>query len=306
MLALAKHINPAQLSDVRLLILNDAYIFDRNFASSVSKYFSTKSHITLKPTLSFDAYLPTRGLNCYDWCMSIEASPSVDWISSLPLYADLLTKACEPKNHLDIHSAQALTQILSALINGPSEEPNEDNYVHYCLSPLLLPVFAPGRPLKTKWANSQLKNDNRNPFKPDFLFYNLSGSVKYVILTAEFNPTEQNSYIESDLVKLAKQMKTALNKLTTSDVTKPRVCGVHCEGENVHTYVMGMPSPKLYQMINGFKVKVLKNLDQRSLLPSVITHMMRLKWVASKTASTIETTVIYNHSNLKHFVPHPP
>jgi hypothetical protein len=25
--------------------------------------------------LSFDAYLPKRGLNCYDSCMSIEVSP---------------------------------------------------------------------------------------------------------------------------------------------------------------------------------------------------------------------------------------
>lgn len=39
---LAKHTNPQQLSDVRLLVLNDVYIFDRNFASSVSKYFSTE------------------------------------------------------------------------------------------------------------------------------------------------------------------------------------------------------------------------------------------------------------------------
>ncbi|KAG1310831.1 hypothetical protein G6F64_004266 [Rhizopus arrhizus] len=49
---LVKHVNPAQLSDIRLLVLNDVYIFDRNFVSSDSKCFSTKIHITLKPTLS--------------------------------------------------------------------------------------------------------------------------------------------------------------------------------------------------------------------------------------------------------------
>lgn len=41
-------------------------------------------------------------------------------------------------------------------------------------------------------------------FKPDFLVYNLSGSVRCVILIAEFKPTERNSYIESDFIKLAK------------------------------------------------------------------------------------------------------
>jgi hypothetical protein len=49
---LVKHLNPAQLSDIRFLVLNDVYIFDRNFVSSDSKCFSTKIHITLKPTLS--------------------------------------------------------------------------------------------------------------------------------------------------------------------------------------------------------------------------------------------------------------
>ncbi|CAO3703716.1 unnamed protein product, partial [Rhizopus stolonifer] len=303
---LAKHINPAQLSDVRLLVLNDVYIFDKNFASSVSKYFSTKIHMSLKPNLSFDAYFPTRGLNCYDWCLKIEASPLVDWISSLSLCAELLTKACESKNHLDIHTAQVLTQILPVLINGPPDDSNEESYVHYYLSPLLTSVFGSDPLLKIKWANGQLKNGNHNSFKPDFLVYNLSGSVKCVILIAEFKPTENNSYVELDLIKLAKQMKATLNKLITSGVTKPKVCGVHCEGEDVHTYVMDLPSPKLYRMINASKVKLFKNLDQISLLPSVITHMMCLKGVTSETASKIETAVFYNYSNLKRPVPLPP
>ena len=65
-LKLTKYTDPAQLSDIRLLALNDIYIFDRDSTSSVSKYFPTKVHTMLKPTLSFDTYLPTRGLNCYD------------------------------------------------------------------------------------------------------------------------------------------------------------------------------------------------------------------------------------------------
>ncbi|KAG0735791.1 hypothetical protein G6F16_012547 [Rhizopus arrhizus] len=148
-----------------------------------------------------------------------------------------------------------------------------------------------------KWANGQVNNDNNNSFKPDFLVYNLSGSVKCIALIAEFKPTEQNSYVESDLVKLAKQMKAILNKLITSGVIKPKVCGIHCEGENVHTYVIALPSSKLYRMTNASKVKLFKNLNQISLLPNIITHMLRLKGVASETA------VHYSYSNLKRSVP---
>lgn len=83
------HANPAQISDIRILVLNDIYIFDKNSAFSVTKYFLDAIHTALKPILFFETYIPTKGLNCYDWCLEIEAYPPVDWFSSLslePLY----------------------------------------------------------------------------------------------------------------------------------------------------------------------------------------------------------------------------
>lgn len=71
--------------------------------------------------------------------------------------------------------------------------------------------------------------------------------------------------------------------------------GVHCEGENVYTYIMDLPSPKLF-----------KSLDQISLLPSVITHLLCLKNVASKTATKVETASLYSYNNLKRPAPNPP
>ncbi|KAI8880659.1 hypothetical protein K501DRAFT_324882 [Backusella circina FSU 941] len=297
-LKLIKYTDPAQLSNIRLLALNDTYIFDRDSTSSVSKYFPTKVHTMLKPTLSFDTYHPTRGLNCYDWCMDIEVSPPADWTSSLTLCTQSLVKACGSKNLLDMHTAQVLTQILPVLINGPPDDSNEDSFVHYYLSLLLSSVFASDPLLKMKWVNGQLIKNNSAAFKPDFLVYDISDSVKCVILIAEFKPTEQNSYVESDLVKLSKQMKDTLNKLVIKGVTKPRICGIHCEGENVHTYVMDLPSPKLYRIINASKIKLFKNLDQMSFLPN--------KGAASETATKIETASLYSYSKLKRPAPNPP
>jgi hypothetical protein len=305
-LKLAERTDPAQLSDIRLLALNDIYIFDRNSTFSVSKYFPTKVHTLLTPTLSFDAYFLTEGLNCYSWCMNIEVSRPADWLSSLSLCAQLLQKACESKNLLDLHTAQVLTQILPVLINGPPDDSNEDSYVHYYLSPLLSSIFASDPLLKMKWANGQLSRNNNVAFKPDFSVYNISGSAKCVVLIAEFKPTEKNSNVESDLVKLAKQMKETLNKLIINGVMKPKVCGVHCEGENVQTYVMDLPSPKLYRITNTSKIKLFKNVDQMSLLPNVIKHLLCLKEVALETATKIEVASLYSHSNLKRPASNPP
>lgn len=69
---------------------------------------------------------------------------------------------------------------------------------------------------------------------------------------------------------------------------------------------MDLPSPKLYRMANVSKIKLFKNLDQIYLLPSVITHLLYLKTVASQTASKIETAVLSKYNNLKRPVPIPP
>ena len=93
---LVKHVNPAQLSDIRLLVLNDVYIFDRNFVSSDSKCFSTKIHITLKPTLSLMPISLKEVLTVMirAWVLKhllpLTGSP-------LTICAELLTKACESK-----------------------------------------------------------------------------------------------------------------------------------------------------------------------------------------------------------------
>jgi hypothetical protein len=289
---LAKKADPAQLSDVRLLVLNDIYKIDRNFEDSVSKYFSTKIHSLLKPSFSFDGYLPKRGSNCYDWCLQLEMSPPDDWMSSMSLCARMLTEACQSNNILDMHTSQVLTQVLPVLVNGPAGDVTEDSYVHYYLSPLLASVFASDPLLKMKWANGKLMN-SQHAHRPDFTVYNISGSIKCDIVIAEFKPTEKNSHVESDLVKLAREMKGTLNKLVMKGAVQPRVCGIHCQGENVLTYIMDLPSPKLYRLINVSKIKLFKNLDQISLLPNVITHLLCLKNVASETATKIEDAALY-------------
>lgn len=127
-----------------------------------------------------------------------------------------------------------------------------------------------------------------------------------MILIAEFKHKNQNSYIESDLVKLGKQMKITLNLLIKDGVKKPKVCGIRCEGEEVYTFIMDIPSPKLYRMCNVSKIKLFKNLDQISLLPSILSHLLHLKTIACETASKMEEAILYKYDNLKRPSPNPP
>ncbi|GAA5812379.1 hypothetical protein MFLAVUS_005831 [Mucor flavus] len=58
-LQLCRQTNPTQLSDIRLLVLNDIYVFDRDFSLSISEYCTTKIlstscfvHYYISPLLS--------------------------------------------------------------------------------------------------------------------------------------------------------------------------------------------------------------------------------------------------------------
>jgi hypothetical protein len=44
-----------------------------------------------------------------------------------------------------------------------------------------------------------------------------------------------------------------LNKMVIYGVSKPEICGVLCEGENVYTYIMDLPFPKLNRTHQCFK-----------------------------------------------------
>ncbi|KAG0942055.1 hypothetical protein G6F62_002679 [Rhizopus arrhizus] len=238
--------------------------------------------------------------------MNIEASPPSDWLSSLKLCGKMLTDACESNNLLDIHTAQVLTHVLPIFINGPPDYSIEDSYVHNYLSPLLTTVFGSDSLLNMKWANGQLKNNDSKAYKPDFLVYNLSGSVMRVVLISEFKPADQNSYVESDLVKLAKRMRFTMNNLVLSGVAEPKVCGIHCEGNNLHTYAMDLVSPKVYRMISVAKLKLFGNLNQITSFPSILTHLICLKNIAHESALKIETAAISTCATLKRPAPCPP
>ncbi|KAI7873714.1 uncharacterized protein EV154DRAFT_527817 [Mucor mucedo] len=299
-------INPAQLSDIRILAVNDIYLFDKKYASSISKYFSLGVHNALKPSLLFEKYHPENGNRCFDWCIGIEVSPPHNWHSSLILCAKMLSDACESENVLDLHTAHVLAFILPIFVNGQPDCSIEDSFVHNYISPLLSSVFSSDPLLNMKWAKGKLANDSNASYKPDFQVFNLSGSVKCIVLIAEFKHSEQNSYVESDLLKLGKQMKLTLNKLISDGINNPKVCGVHREGLNLNTYVMDLISPKVYRMINVAKVKLFVNLDQISLLPRVLAHLICLKNIALETSQKIENVIVSGCATLKRPAPSPP
>lgn len=60
-------------------------------------------------------------------------------------------------------------------------------------------------------ANGELLKDSN--VKPDFVVYTISVNAKFILVLSEFKNATNYTAIESDKVKLGKQMRTVYNEL---------------------------------------------------------------------------------------------
>ncbi|KAG2237224.1 hypothetical protein INT48_006628 [Thamnidium elegans] len=234
--------NPASLSDIRLLSLNDIYIFDENIDGSVTKYFGAELHKVVMSDISFNCYRPHKPNQSHAWCLEIAEDPSDDLKSTLKLCTDFLIQATEQDNEVDLHMAHTLTQLLPVFVAGSHDSSIEDSYVHHYLAPILQSIYSTDKKFTVRWANGALNEDST--FKPDFQVFSRIINIKCIVIVAEFKPKSRNSAVESDLIKLGKQMKLMYNELVEKRVPKPTVCGLLCQGENLSTYNITLENVK--------------------------------------------------------------
>lgn len=178
------------------------------------------------------------------WCLEIATSPPPNWIVALDICADYMKSAtaATDKSIIDIQTAQDLSQVLPSFISSAPNRSVEDSNVHHYLAPLLQSVFSTDRRFQTEWANVSLSSDSKS-YKPVFKLYDSFLNVKCIVLVSEFKPTKNYSSVESDLVKLARQMKLSYNHLVIHGVPEPLVCGLFCDGLKLTTFVLDLVSP---------------------------------------------------------------
>ncbi|KAI8376855.1 hypothetical protein BD560DRAFT_422380 [Blakeslea trispora] len=107
--------------------------------------------------------------------------------------------------------------------------------------------------------------------------------------------------IESDRVKLGKQMRTINNELVLHRVPNPIVCGIICQGDDIFTYYMDMVSLKLYRIVKVLRVKLFRSMEELYFLAYIISSIVKLKNITLETTMKAETSLIEpagnNHRN---------
>ncbi|KAG1439618.1 hypothetical protein G6F56_012234 [Rhizopus delemar] len=141
----------------------------------------------------------------------------------------------------------------------------EDSYVHAIISIILESVFQPDPIWSYQWAN---------------------GKERYDLLISEVKPPSNanGNALESDIVKIRKQMAWMLNMLIRQGVSHPVVGGILLEGFKMTAYKMDLQYPRTYRMIELASHSLFDNLQDISALPSIISSVIQLKNIIKKTA----------------------
>ncbi|KAI8980908.1 hypothetical protein BDB01DRAFT_190499 [Pilobolus umbonatus] len=135
--------NPASLLDIRLLSLNDIYLFDENIDGSITKYVGAELHNVIMSDFSFYCYRPHKPVKSHAWCLEIAES-------TLKLCTDFLIQATEQDNEVDLHMAHTLTQLLPVFVAGSHDSSIKDSYVHH-YSPILQSINSTENKFTVRW-----------------------------------------------------------------------------------------------------------------------------------------------------------
>lgn len=117
----------------------------------------------------------------------------------------------------------------------------------------------------------------RKEFKPDYALFVNGLSKRFVVLVAEFKHPESKQRMESDMVKIGKEMRAMLNRLVKLGIKDPIVCGVLVNKNYMSTYKMDLPSPRLYRTVQLSSLALFKSATDLPLLPTIVSRLQQLK-----------------------------
>ncbi|KAG1047743.1 hypothetical protein G6F43_009827 [Rhizopus delemar] len=233
--------NPASLSDIKHLSLNDINIFDENIDESLTKYFGVELHKVVMSDISFNCYRPHKPNQSHAWCLEIAENPPDDLKSALKLCTDFLIQATEQDNGVDLHMVHILTQLLPVFVAGSHDSLIEDSYVHHYLAPILQSIYSMDKKFTVRWANGTLNGDLTS--KPGFQVFSRIINIRCIVIVAAFKHKPRNSAVESDFIKLGKQMKLNL----WADMSRRKFKHI-CNGYAISSHISNGEAIKDYFM----------------------------------------------------------
>ncbi|KAG1463237.1 hypothetical protein G6F46_003734 [Rhizopus delemar] len=176
-----------------------------------------------------------------DWIIGNFNNPPDDLKSALKLCTDFLIQATEQDDGVDLHMVHILTQLLPVFVAGSHDSLIEDSYVHRYLAPIFQSIYSMDKKFTVRWANGTLNGDLTS--KPGFQVFSRIINIRCIVIVAAFKHKPRNSAVESDFIKLGKQMKLNL----WADMSRRKFKHI-CNGYAISSHISNGEAIKDYFM----------------------------------------------------------
>ncbi|RCH90099.1 hypothetical protein CU098_006699, partial [Rhizopus stolonifer] len=280
-----------QVSDLRLLSLDCIYLFSENIEKSVTKYLRTEAHLSSLPLFSSGKPNDIDPI-VFKWCMQLTNFTFEDnsnkWMEVQKATIAILGEAITKYDKAVVQIANLLHTVAPRLLINSNKSNVEDTHIHNFVSYIIKLVFGIEDILNHQWANGRLNQvDQKGKFKPDYIAYVKTRSIRHDFTIAEVKPTDASSgKPPSDLVKLGQQMKVMLNNLISYKIPSSAVCGILVEGKNCSLYKMDIIGQSFYRMVHVTSFPLCTTPSELCLIPNMFLWMTYLKFYKDITIDT--------------------
>ncbi|KAG1466911.1 hypothetical protein G6F46_000479 [Rhizopus delemar] len=222
------------------------------------------------------------------------------------LYDDLIDEDVVEKKIGNIKSSsnnqnvKAVAKLLSSVLRQctveKSEQKHETSLIIESLQPFIFScVISRIKDIKFEWMTYHLVppsgHPNNQTMLPDLVLYaDPISKMNYELFFVEVKRKGNfaNGHLESDIVKLGKEMQIAINKLILRKVKCPEVVGLLVEGYVATAYKMDLKFNGQYRMVEISKFNFTCNsVGDIMLVPTIMEKLYQIQAIISETLQSL-------------------
>ncbi|KAI9270467.1 hypothetical protein BDA99DRAFT_416573, partial [Phascolomyces articulosus] len=161
----------------------------------------------------------------------------------------------------------------------------ESSFQKQHLTVFLDHVFNSNQGIKVREGETHLI-DNPSSLMADYIgSYTSTTDETFDLLAVEVKPPQKSSnhQLQSDYVKVGKEMKEMVDRLVKKGISNPITCGILVEGYEMRTYSLQLVADGVYLMIEHGFIELLRYPQSVCGVPGIMEHLMQLKSILSTT-----------------------
>ncbi|ORY98245.1 hypothetical protein BCR43DRAFT_457584 [Syncephalastrum racemosum] len=287
-------------SDLCLLSLSNIFFMSPIWASSCFQQCPETYHTAVKAQSNPKTGRHLLPLQARRWCGELDAFMSLE--DDLPLARmremchafSSAVRGVAKTDGLCVMST-LLTRIIETFDNWTAETLlDESCFIDQHLTPIIKTVFSRHFNLNSRHGQTRIAGSNL-PLKADFaVYYPAPDDDIYDLVPFEIKSPNNlsDAEAESDLVKLGKEMKAALDRLVDLGLTNPVVGGVLVNGYAVSIFTMQLAAEGVYLMSTLVDFHLLRRPTDIMLLPRIVESVQLLRLCIHPTQLAIDKAII--------------